>query len=155
MWRPKRFCQRIFFFPVQCFSTGRGFYFPQNPKNPFRLFSLLSSSSLICSVCWMICRSPSSDIPFRCAWAYIRNARASAQNKSSSRDLILSTVHEVIFSGVRWFIKLTHHPNISSLSCPGVHCPRTRPKVLREANSPTKMSGYSLFRETRRTCPFS
>ena len=67
---------------------GRGFYFPQNPNNPFLLFSLLSSSSLICSVCWMICRSSSSDsFPLR-DLAYIRNARASEQNEASSRDLM-------------------------------------------------------------------
>ena len=98
--RPKKILLKdIFSFPAQCFSTGRGSYLPL----PL-LASLLSSSSLICSVCWMICLRPSSDIPFRCAWAHTRNARASEQNESSSRDLILSTVHEVIFSGVRWFI---------------------------------------------------
>lgn len=103
--RPKKILLKdIFSFPAQCIKLGGAFIFPQNPNSPFLLFSLLSSSALICSVCWMICRRPSSDIPFRCAWAYIRNARASAQNESSSRDLILSTVHEVIFSGVRWFI---------------------------------------------------
>ena len=100
----KDFVKRYFSFPVQCFSTGRGFYFPQNPNTPFLLFSLLSSSSLISSVCWKICRSSSSDSSPLRDLAYIRNARASAQNESSSRGLILSTVHEVIFSGVRWFI---------------------------------------------------
>lgn len=100
----KDFVKRYFSFPVQCFSTGRGFYFPQSLKNPFLLFSRLSSSSLICSVCWMICRSSSSDSSPLWDLAYIRNARASEQNESSSRDLILSTVHEVIFSGLRWFI---------------------------------------------------
>ena len=102
--RPKKILLKdIFSFPAQCIKLGGAFIFPQNPNSPF-LISLLSSSALICSVCWMICRSSSSDSSPLWDLAYIRNARASEQNESSSRDLILSTVHEVIFSGLRWFI---------------------------------------------------